>query len=93
MMGRAYAYCEGNAPPPKEHQLYSAIRDYGAVNVLGRALRVREIRNMNLVENIITCYKARAAAEIDFEWETTHPEETKMLTAAFMEYQKQWPKA
>lgn len=58
------------------------IREYGAAAVLGRAMGVCELRELNYAERITFAYHARESAENWAEWVKTNPGDSALLNWA-----------
>ena len=81
-MARAYAYAKGDGTLPEELRLARLVERFGAQSVYGRPLGAREIRNMELVENIIYWYQQKEAQNNQAEWANTYLAENAMLMHA-----------
>lgn len=71
-------------------QLYNRIKKYGVHAVMGRPiLYEREMRRMNIVQQIETAYKERAAAINWAGWMSQNPEMAKLLKTAQEAYENE----
>jgi len=87
-MGRAYAYAEGDAPMPPEVELSNAVQRYGVMAVYDRSLTAKEIRHMNIAENVVNAYRNRAQLNDNAKFANDHKESADLLGLAFREAEK-----
>ena len=76
----AYHYASGDGSPPAEVSELYYIERFGVEAAMGRKhLRVGEMRRMVVVDNILTAYKSRKAAEDWAKWASDNPANARLL--------------
>jgi hypothetical protein len=89
-MADAYRYAEGG-PPSREIRLMQYIDRYGCDAVLGRKMYAREIRRINVAENVIAAHRSLRQALNYASWATEHPDAAALLARAERLAQELYP--
>ena len=74
-------YADGGSPS-RDIIFYQRIKRFGAWDALGRALYVREMIMITVIENIITAYNSRQSAENFASWAKQEQDLARILGEA-----------
>ena len=81
-MARAYAFAKGDGPLPTEIRLANVVQRFGSESVYGRPLGAKEIRQMELSENVIMFFREKYAQSNQAEWANQNPYANDLLMHA-----------
>ena len=86
-MAHAYAYMDGDGPPPIELGILPVISRFGVEAVYGRPLYTHEIKNLIAAEVIRDAYNGREQSGDMADWARKNSHKAALLNEA-MKWQK-----